>query len=186
MSPSRSSYDNIKRWKVVRSFESYEILPSPNYVFSLLVVTLPGVALFYWLLHYKLKIDDPNHLLMADAILFGTSFLLLIICLRTRFQVGKDRRPILVVNRSRRELILPRLSKSYPLGGSASFFVAHDYFEEFEASELTFVEEGPEGPTSTLLLHFLGRYREFDKIGKELAELGVPFKQRDHRAPDED
>lgn len=183
MLPSRISYDNIKRWKVERGADSYAILPSPNYVFWLLPLVLPFVAAFYWLIHYKFEVDDKGALLMADIILFGTSILLIATCVRSRFQVSRDLRPILVVKPSERALMLPRLSKTYQLDGAEQFFIAHDYFNDpYDTgfSELNFVEAVEGEESRTLLIHFLGRGWRFDKIGEELEELGVPFKAREH------
>ena len=179
MKPSRKSYDNIKRWKIVKGFDSYAIVPSPNSVFTMLLLALPFVAAFYWLIHFKFEIEEG--LLMADIILFGTTILLIVICLRTRFQVSRDLRPILVVKPSQRELTLPRLSKTYQLDGAETFFIAHDYFDDgFEVSELNLIEAGEVEESRVLLLHFLGRGWRFDKIGEELERCGVPFKFRSH------
>ena len=122
MSPGRSSYDNIQRWKVVRDRTSYAILPSPNHVFWMFAVVLPFVAAFYWLIHYKFDIGNKNGLLMADFILFGTTLLLLLISLHSRSKVSQDLRPFLVVSNQRGEWSLPRLSKTYALGGNESVF----------------------------------------------------------------
>ena len=184
MKPARTSYDNIKRWKIERRFDHYAILPSPNFVFTVFLVVLPFVAFFYWLLHFNLEVENEDHLLIADLILSGTCLLLLVICLYTRFQVSRDNRPILIVKPSCRELSLPRLSKTYQLDGDEKFFVAHDYFDDgldSAYSELNFVANRDNPSARTLLLHFLGRYRGFDKIGKELEQMGVPFQFREHR-----
>ena len=143
-----------------------------------------AVAAFYWLLHFGLEVDNRMALLIADMILLATSLLLLFICLRSWFQVSRDLRPFLVVRISQRELVLPRSGKTYPLDGNETFLIAHDYFDsgnDSEVSELNFIDPAQEPATRTLLLHFLDRCRYFDKIGEDLAQLGVPFQLREHR-----
>ena len=183
MKRNHRSYSNIKRWKVVEGDDLYAIMPAPNAVFWQLLV-LPIIGIFYWVLHYKVDISDANGLLMADIILIGTTILMILICFFTRYKIMKDMRPHLMVSVSQGELLLPRFDKVYSLTEKNYFVVVHDLFiegGEHTYSELNLIEYASEGNICIPLLHHLGRYKAFDKIGRQLELLGVVFKFREHK-----
>ena len=97
----------------------------------------------------------------------------------------KDMRPHLLFSAATGELLFPRYNKTYQLEDLHVFFIAHDFFDEggeHAYSELNLIEPLENGENCFPLLHHLGRYRAFDRIGKKLETLGVPFAFREQKA----
>lgn len=185
MKRNHSGYSNLKCWKEKEGEGFYSILPAPNAPFFQLLLTIPVAAVFYWLLHYKLEISDPSGLFMADCILVGTSILMVTIFLYSRHKTRKDMRPHLLFSAESGELLVPRHNKTYQVNGRHGFFIAHDFFDEggeHGYSELNLIEPSENGENCFPLLHHLGRYRAFDRIGRKLEALGVPFAFREQKA----
>jgi hypothetical protein len=182
MKRNHRSYNNLKNWKEEEKEGSYEIVPAPNGSFLQLMITIPVAGVFYWLLHHKLDITNKTGLLMMDFIIVSTSILMILIFLYNRNKTKKDSRPHLLFSASTGELLFPRHDKAYKLMDSQDFFISHDCFYEggeHAYSELNLIEPLENGEKCFPLLHHLGRYREFDRIGKKLNTLGVPFAFRE-------
>jgi len=182
MKRNHFSYNNLKNWKEEENEGSYAIVPAPNASLFQLIIPIPVAGVFYWLLHHKLDISDKSGLLMADCIVVGTSILMIVMFLYQRHKTMKDLRPHLLFSASTGELLLPRHDKAYQLKDSHQFFVSHDFFNEggeHAYSELNLIEPLGNGENCYPLLHHLGRYRAFDRIGKKLETLGVPFAFRE-------
>ena len=172
------SYDNLKNWKEEESEDSYAIVPAPNAPFFQLVIPIPVAGVFYWLLHYEFDIQDKLGLLMADCIVVGTSILMIVFFLYNRHRTMKDLRPHLLHSASSGSISFPRHARAYQSGDLHRFFIAHDFFNEGGAcghSEFNLIELIDEEEICYPLLHHLGRYRAFDRIGKKLKDRGVPF-----------
>lgn len=184
MKRNHSGYSNLKSWKEEEDENSYTIVPAPNAPFFQLLITIPVAGVFYWLLHYKLDIPDEFGLLMMDCILVGTSILMIAIFLYKRHNTKKDMRPHIMFSVSAGEILFPRHDKAFQLKDRHSFFIAHDLFDEggeHAYSELNLIEPLEMGENCFPLLHYLGRCRAFDRIGKKLEMLGVPFKFREQK-----
>lgn len=185
MKRNHSGYSNIRSWKEKEDSEVYTILPAPNAPFFQLLITIPVAGAFYWLLHHKLDILDETGLLMADCILIGTSILMAVIFLYNRNKTMKDMRPYLLFSKSKREVLFPRHDRSYRLKDSHTFFVTHDFFDEggeHSYSELNLIEPREGEDDCFPLLHHLGRYKAYDRIGKKLEASGVPFVFREQKS----
>lgn len=184
MKRNHSGYSNIKDWKEKEERGYYSIIPAPNAYFFQLLITIPIAGVFYWLLHYKLDISDESGLLMADFILIGTPILMVVICLYHRYKIRKDLRPYLLFSEATGELLVPRHDKLYQPKDSRAFFIAHDFFDEggeHAYSELNLIEPLEGGENCFPLLHHLGRYRAYDRIGKKLEASGIPFVFREQK-----
>lgn len=184
MKRNHSGYSNIRNWKEKEERGFYSIIPAPNASLFQLLTAIPVAGVFYWLLHHKLDIPDETGLLMADLILLGTSILMVVIFLFHRHTTKKDLRPHLSFSEATGELLVPRHERSYQLKDSHAFFIAHDFFDEggeHAYSELNLIEPMEEGENCFPLLHHLGRYRAYDRIGKKLEARGVPFVFREQK-----
>lgn len=183
MQRHHSGYDNIVTWKTVRTGDSLVVVPAPGLAWWNAVVCVPFFAVALWFLHFQLEIATRAGLLLADAIIVGTQGLLFVLCWRARSRAKADCRPCVEVSRSQRMVRFPRADVELPLS-SGGYFVAHDFFTdgcEFAVSELNFVRESAGEEQSVPLLHAVGRFTGFDRIGRELAEWGVPFQFRRQR-----
>lgn len=119
-------------------------------------------------------------LVLANAILIGTPLLMLGIALYMRANIKRDMRPFLEFSKTEGILRLPRVNLELSVNDH-DYFIAHDVLDgsKTKYSELNLIQIVNGEELSTPILHCLGPYRGFDKIGRKLETFGIPFKRRD-------
>ncbi len=175
MEGNHTSYDNLDRWKIVRTKRSWSIVPAPNKLLWHLLIWPLGAFLGF-ICH---SIPSFEHRWFADIFVLAVCLLMTFLVIREWNKLLEDLRPHLVVDTTGKRMDLPRIRKNFPLDETGTFFIAFDCFEGGDSPrcELNLVEIADGQETLTPILHTLGQ-ANFDRMCKGLQELGVPFKSR--------
>ncbi len=170
-------YHSIRTWKIVKQANYYAIVPSPDSAFLGPVICLPLFAVFYWLVNYKIHGISVTALIIADVIIIGLSLLMLAVSLYIRADEKSDMRPFLEVSLKDKLISLPRANLELSLNDQ-DYFIAHKVVTSLSArySEIDLIRMVNGQEQHIPILQCLGINAGFDKIGRDLETLKIPFR----------